>query len=74
MIHLTRLNGSALVINAELIETVESGPDTVLSLATGNRYIVRESVDEVVGKVIEYRKRVESGRPVRNPIEGFTRE
>ena len=64
---------SPLVINAELIETVESGPDTVLSLATGNRYIVRETVDEVVGKVIEYRKRVESERPVRNPIEGFTR-
>ncbi len=74
VISLTRLNGSSLVINAELIETVESGPDTVLSLATGNRYIVRETVDEVVGKVIEYRKRVDADRPVRNPIKGFERE
>ncbi|MFA6030602.1 MAG: flagellar FlbD family protein [Elusimicrobiota bacterium] len=74
MIKLTRLNGSTMTINAELIETVEACPDTVIHLATNNRYVVRESVDVVVEKVIEYRKRVNAERPVVNPIEGFKRE
>ncbi len=74
MIQLTRLNGGPFVVNAELIETIEACPDTVLSLATGNRLLVRESVDEVVAKAIEYRKRVDGDRPIRNPIQGFERE
>jgi flagellar protein FlbD len=74
VIKLTRLNGSTMTINAELIETVEACPDTVIHLATNNRYVVRESVDVVVEKVIEYRKRVNAERPVVNPIEGFKRE
>lgn len=74
MISVTRLNGSPLTINAELIETVEKTPDTVISLATGNRYLVRETVDEVVAKVVEYRRKVNAERPVVNPIQGFQRE
>lgn len=73
VIRLTRLNGSAITINAELIETVEKCPDTTLSLATGNRYLVRETVDEVVAKVIEYRRKVNAERPIPNPIQGFER-
>lgn len=73
MIALTRLNGSVFTVNAELIETIEQAPDTVIALATGNRYVVRESVDEVVAKVVEYRRKVNSERPVPNPIQGFKR-
>jgi flagellar protein FlbD len=62
VIRLTRLNGQVITINAELIETVEACPNTVVSLSTSNRYLVVETVDEVVEKVVEYRKRVNSGK------------
>jgi flagellar protein FlbD len=74
LIRVTRLNGQQITLNAEIIECVEACPDTVISLATNNRYLVKESVDEVVEKVIEYRKRVNSEKPVPNPIQGFKRE
>lgn len=74
MIRVTRLNGSPLTINAELIETIEACPDTVIALATGNRIIVKEPVDEVIAKAIEYRKKVNSERAVPNPIQGFERK
>lgn len=73
MIQVTKLNGHPFTLNAELIESVEACPDTVISLATSNRYLVRESVDEVVEKVIEYRRRVNAGKPAQNPIQGFER-
>lgn len=58
MIKLHRLNGSEVVINAELIETVESVPDTLINLTTGNKYLVREAVETVVEAVTEYRNKV----------------
>jgi flagellar protein FlbD len=61
MIQLHRLNGAEVVVNAELIEAVEGCPDTVLSLATGNRFIVRESVLEVIQRIVEYKKTVYVG-------------
>ena len=74
MILLHRLNGLEVMINAELIETLEPGPQTVVHLATGNNITVREKADEVVAKVMEYRKAVySSGQPV-NPIKGYKRE
>ncbi len=56
MIKLTRLNGKEFVVNADLIETVESTPDTVVTLVNEHRYVVKESVDDVVKKVIEYKR------------------
>ncbi len=56
MIKVTRLNGTETVINADLIESVEGTPDTVISLTTGHKYVVQESVDEVVARVLAYRK------------------
>ncbi|MDE2292129.1 MAG: flagellar FlbD family protein [Elusimicrobia bacterium] len=74
MIAVTRLNGSVVTINAELIESMESAPNqTVIHLATNNRYVVRESVDELVAKVIEYRRKVNSESKAVNPIKGFER-
>ena len=64
MIRLTRLNGKEFVANAELIKFVEATPDTLLTLSSGDKLIVRESVDEVVKKAVEY------GRAVRAPLEG----
>ncbi|QNU68394.1 flagellar FlbD family protein [Ruminiclostridium herbifermentans] len=58
MIRLTKLNNSFFVINCELIETIESTPDTVITLNNGKKYVVAESVDEVVERVIEYKKRI----------------
>jgi len=61
MIQLTRLNGKKLVVNAELIEFVESTPDTILTLNTGHKVLVRESVDEVIDNVIDYKRRIYAG-------------
>jgi len=71
----TKLNGTKFTINAEIIETIEGAPNsTVVALATNNRYNVRESVDEITEKVIEYRRKVNADRKVVNPISGFDRD
>lgn len=57
MIRVSRLDGSELVINAELIELIEPTPDTIITLTTERKLIVRESVDEVIARVIAYRNR-----------------
>jgi flagellar protein FlbD len=56
MIELTRLNGHPLVINAELIKFVEQNPDTVITLVTGDKMVVRESAPEVMHRVLAYRR------------------
>jgi flagellar protein FlbD len=58
MIKLTRLNGSVYVLNSDLIETIEATPDTVISTTDAKKYVCRESVDEVIGKIIEFRGRI----------------
>lgn len=74
MIVLHKLNGQEIVLNAELIETVETTPDTVINLVTGNRFIVKESKEVVMELAIEYRKKVYSQKSVVNPIEGFEKK
>ena len=71
MIKLEKLNGTLVVLNAELIESVEAGPDTVINLETGNRFLVKNSVEDVIAKVVEYKKKVYSERKCINPLEGF---
>ena len=70
MIALRRLNGSEVMINAELIETVESTPDTVISLSTGNRYVVKEPIQLVLEKILEYRRSIAAVK--KDPGEGKT--
>lgn len=60
MIKLTRLNGKPLVVNAELIKTVESTPDTLITLLNGDHILVQESCDEVVRRAIEYGRQIRS--------------
>lgn len=56
MIQLTRLNNQLLVVNADLIKLVEQAPDTVITLVTGEKLVVRESTEEVVRRVIVFRR------------------
>ncbi|TAK32916.1 MAG: flagellar protein FlbD [Chloroflexota bacterium] len=57
MITLTRLDGSCFVVNADLIETVESRPDTVVTLVTKKILVVKESPEVVIERVVDYRRR-----------------
>lgn len=50
---MTRLNGSEFLLNPTLIETVEATPDTVISLTTGKKLVIRESVEQVKTQIIE---------------------
>ena len=63
MITLTRLNGTRFVVNAELIRTVEERPDTTIQLVNGETLIVKEPMQEVVAKAIEYGRMVRALRP-----------
>ena len=75
MITLHKLNGTEVVLNAELIECLEVCPkETVVCLATGNRYLVVEKSDEIERKVIEYRAKVNAQAKSINPIQGFERQ
>lgn len=62
MIPLTRLNGTRFVLNADLIRTVETRPDTVITLTNGEHMVVTESLEEVVVRTIRY------GRALRRPL------
>jgi flagellar protein FlbD len=55
VIRVTRLNGEQFALNPDLIERVEAHPDTVVFLGDGTRYVVKETVDEVVLEIREYR-------------------
>ncbi|MCE5249607.1 flagellar FlbD family protein [bacterium] len=61
MIKLTRFNNSVIVVNSDLIEFVEETPDTIVTLTTGQKIIIKESVDEVIDKVTAYKRRIAHG-------------
>lgn len=61
MIHVTRINHSPLVLNSDLIEHIETTPDTVISLTSGQKYVVMESAEDVIEKVVEFRRRLSVG-------------
>ena len=65
MIYVTRLDGSILVVNADLIETVEHTADTVITLLDGKKLVVKTPVDDVVDSVIGYRQTIARG-PLRH--------
>lgn len=58
MIVLTRLNDRVIVLNAEMIKMVESTPDTIITLGNGDTVLVRESVEEVVRRAVDYQRQV----------------
>ena len=58
MIQLTRLNHVPLIVNADLIEHVEVTPDTVIALTTGQKFLVLESAEDVIERVIQFRRSI----------------
>jgi flagellar protein FlbD len=60
MIRLTRINRVPLVLNSDLIEHLESTPDTVIALTNGQKLVVMESAEQVIQKVIEFRRLIAS--------------
>jgi len=61
MIRLTRLNNQGLTVNSDLIKFVEQSPDTLITLVTGEKIVVRESVEDVLARFIEFRRSVLQG-------------
>jgi len=56
MIKVTRLNHIPMILNSDLIEHIDATPDTVIALSSGQKYVVLETAEEVVEKVIAFRK------------------
>jgi flagellar protein FlbD len=56
VIYLSRLDGTRFVLNANRIETVEARPDTVITVVDGKHFVVKDSVDDVIAKVIAYQR------------------
>jgi flagellar protein FlbD len=56
MIRVNRLNGSALVINADLIEFVEAIPETIVCLTTGKKIMVKETIDDIINQVAQFKR------------------
>lgn len=58
MINLTRMNGSTYTLNSDLIEMVEETPDTVITLTSGKKLVVRESREDIIRLVEEYKRHI----------------
>ena len=61
MIQLTRLNNSSITINSDLIKFVEQSPDTVITLLNGEKILVRESAEQILDRIVQFRRHVLSG-------------
>ncbi len=73
MIELTYLNGTPFVLNSNLIETVESIPESKITLTTGKYFLVLESKSEIVERVVTYNQRIFSNRIVsQKQVKGKT--
>ena len=58
MVILTKLNDQSFTVNDDLIETLEQTPDTVIVMTTGNKYVVKESPEEIIDKIVEFKRRI----------------
>ena len=58
MIEVSRLNGSNFYLNPNLIETMEQTPDTVLTLTTDKKLIVKDTVSDIINKIIDYNRNI----------------
>ena len=64
MIRLTGLNGQSILLNADLVEVIRETPDCLITLATGRKIMVRESMEEVRVRILEYRRSIQGAYPV----------
>ncbi len=58
MIQLIRLNGQAVMVNSDLIESLEETPDTVVTLTSGNKLIVRDRMAQIQQKIIDFKRKI----------------
>ncbi|MDZ4796844.1 MAG: flagellar FlbD family protein [Bryobacteraceae bacterium] len=58
MIYLTRINRTPLILNSDLIENIQSTPDTIIGLTSGRNYLVLEPPEEVIDKIVKFRQRL----------------
>ncbi|HET7814892.1 MAG TPA: flagellar FlbD family protein [Candidatus Baltobacteraceae bacterium] len=58
MIALTRLNGQPIMVNADLIESIETTPDTVITLVSGNKLIVRDSMEDIQNRIVGFKRKI----------------
>jgi flagellar protein FlbD len=63
VIALRRLNNQAIMVNPDLIESLEATPDTVVTLTSGNKLIVRNSMEEIREEIIEFQRRIHQPDP-----------
>ena len=61
MIKMLKADGCEIVINADLIEQIQETPDTVITMTNGKKLLVKDSADEIIAKVIEYRQKIRIG-------------
>jgi flagellar protein FlbD len=65
VIPLRRLNNQPIIVNCDLIESIESTPDSVVTLVSGNKLIVRDTLDEIRKKVVDFKREIYGpGKPV----------
>jgi flagellar protein FlbD len=63
MVHLTRLNATPLFLNSDLIEYIQATPDTLITLTNGNNLIVREAPEEIISRIVNFRRRIAHDGP-----------
>jgi flagellar protein FlbD len=61
LIRLTRINGQPITVNSDLIKFIDNNPDTLIALVSGDKILVLESADEVVARVVEFKRAVITG-------------
>lgn len=58
MVSITKLNNQDIVINSDLIEYIEATPDTTITMTNGHKIIARESVQDIINKIIDYKREI----------------
>ena len=61
MIRVTRINDEQIIVSADLIEFIEATPDTMISLTTGRKILVKETVAQVIGRIVAYERSIRVG-------------
>jgi flagellar protein FlbD len=68
MIRVTRLNSAPMILNSDLIEHIDQSPDTVIALTTGQSVRVRETADEILSRIVDFRRTIQSHAYAVTPI------
>jgi flagellar protein FlbD len=70
MIAVTRLDGTPIVVNVDVVQWIEETPDTVVALINGERLLVREAAGEIVRRAVAFKRAVAAGPSVRDTVDG----